>query len=127
MTDLRKVLWIGGGTGGKKSSTPQPGAARDDQWSNRTPREMVEGEVAEFAERVEMVLEDLAALPAGRLIADGFRLLPELIAPVAAGRRQAIFLLPTPAFRDWALARRGWIAREGTSNPVRCRVRNDRR
>ena len=69
-----------------------------------------------------MILEDLAALPADRVVADGFGLLPELIASVTPDRSQAIFLLPTPEFRDWALAQRRWVAREGTSNPVRARA-----
>jgi len=84
----------------------------DDQWVNRTPSQMVEAELADFAERFEMVLEDLAALPADRVVADGFGLLPELIASATPDRSQAIFLLPTPAFRDWALAQRG-LARAG--------------
>ena len=94
----------------------------DEQWVHRTPREMADDTIAEFAERFDMVLEDLAAMTAARVIADGFGLLPELIAPVDPDRRRAVFLLPTPEFRDWALARRGWIAREGTSDPVRARA-----
>jgi hypothetical protein len=94
----------------------------DEQWVHRTPQQMAVEALTEFAERFEMVLEDLAALRAERVIADGFGLLPELIAPVTVDRSHAIFLLPTPAFRDWALAMRGWIAREGTSNPVRARA-----
>jgi len=69
-----------------------------------------------------MILEDLAALPADRVVADGFGLLPELIASVTPDRSRAIFLLPTPEFRDWALAQRGWVAPEGTSDPVRARA-----
>jgi hypothetical protein len=158
VTDLARVLWIGGGTAAGKSSIAIALAERyglerynydwrdsrdhsertradrhpvraaflamslDDQWVNRTPSEMAAGDLAEFAERFEMVLEDLAALSADRVIADGFGLLPELVATVSPDRRQSIFLLPTPEFRDWALAQRGWIAREGTSNPVRARA-----
>jgi len=94
----------------------------DDQWVNRTPRQMADADLAEFAERFEMVLQDLEAMTADRVIADGFGLLPELIARVTPDPRHAIFLLPTPEFRDRALAQRGWIAREGTSNPVRARA-----
>jgi len=94
----------------------------DEQWVHRTPRRMAVEALAGFAERFEMVLEDLAALRAERVIADGFGLLPELIAPVTVDRSHAIFLLPTPAFRDWALAMRGWVTREGTSDPVRARA-----
>src|SRR5207237_2317960 len=49
----------------------------DDQWVNRTPGQMVEAELAEFAERFEMVLEDLAGLAAARVVVDGFGLLPD--------------------------------------------------
>ena len=158
MTDLRNVLWIGGGTAAGKSSIAVALAERhglerygydwhdardhsarthpdrhpvrwaflamslDEQWVHRPPRTMADEAIAEFGERFEMVLDDLAALPAERVIADGFGLLPELVARVAPDRRRAVFLLPTPAFRDWALAQRGWIAREGTSNPVRARA-----
>jgi len=158
VTDLARVLWVGGGTAGGKSSVaivlaemyglerynydwhdardhsdrtrpdrhPMRSAflamSLDDQWVNRTPSQMVEAEVAEFTERFEMVLDDLAGLPADRVVADGFGLLPDLIASVTPDRSQAIFLLPTPEFRDWALAQRRWVAREGTSNPVRARA-----
>src|SRR5205814_9112907 len=74
----------------------------DDQWVNRTPSQMVEAELADFAERFEMVLEDLAALPADRVVADGFGLLLELLASATPDRSPAIFLLPTPALRHWA-------------------------
>src|SRR5206468_3351526 len=69
-----------------------------------------------------MVLEDLAALSADRVVADGFGLLPELVGPLLADRCQAIFLLPTPAFREWSLAQRGWVTIEGTGDPDRERT-----
>ena len=158
MTDLRNVYWIGGGTGGGKSTiavglADKYGLERynydwhdardhsdrtrsdrhpvrfaflamslDDQWVNRTPSQMFEAELAEFAERFEMVVEDLSASPADWIVADGFGLLPELVASVTPDRQQAIFLLPTPEFRGWALAQRGWVTREGTGNPVRARA-----
>ncbi len=152
------MLWIGGGTGGGKSSIAialagkygferysydwhdardhsertradrHPHRARflamsmDERWVTRTPSEMADGEVAEFAERFELVLEDLAALSAERVIADGFGLLPELVAPTLTDPRQAVFLLPTPSFRAWALAQRGWVTIEGTTDPDRARA-----
>jgi hypothetical protein len=82
---------------------------------------MADEAIASFGERFEMVLEDLAALTAERVIADGFGLLPELVAPLIADPRQAIYLLPTPTFREWALRQRGWITIEGTSDPGRAR------
>jgi hypothetical protein len=158
VTDLRRVLWIGGGTGGGKSSTaialaekhglerysydwhdsrdhtertradrhPNRAAflamSMDERWVTRSPEQMVDETLASFRERFEMVLDDLAALDADRVIADGFGLLPELVAPVIADPRQAIFLLPTPPFREWALAQRGWVTIEGTSDPARARA-----
>jgi hypothetical protein len=158
VTDLTDVLWIGGGTGGGKSSTaivlaehhgierynydwhdardhsertradrhPNRAAflamSMDERWVDRDPAAMAEMEVIEFRERFEMVLDDLATLSADRVVADGFGLLPELVAPLLADRRQAIFLLPTPAFREWSLTQRGWVTIEGTTNPVRARV-----
>jgi hypothetical protein len=94
----------------------------DERWVDRNPAAMAEMEVIEFRERFEMVLEDLATLSAYRVVADGFGLLPELVAPLLADRRQAIFLLPTPAFREWSLTQRGWVTLDGTSDPDRARA-----
>lgn len=88
----------------------------DERWVMRSPKRMAEMELLEFRERFEMVLEDLAALPADRVVADGFGLLPELVAPHLASRRQAIFLLPTPATRERNYAARGWAGIAGTSD-----------
>jgi hypothetical protein len=63
-----------------------------------------------------MVLEDLAALDAPAVVAEGFGLLPELVAPHLASRRQAIFLLPTPAARARNYAARGWAGIDRTSD-----------
>jgi hypothetical protein len=158
VTDLRNVLWIGGGTGGGKSSIaislaekhglerynydwhdsrdhsdrtradrhPKRAAflamSMDERWVARSLVQMAEMEVVEFRERFGMVLEDLAALTADRVVADGFGLLPELVGPLLADRRQAIFLLPTPTFREWSLAQRGWTTIEGTSDGDRARA-----
>ena len=45
-----------------------------------------------------------------------------LVAPVIASTRQAIWLLPTATFRDFALTRRGWTTIEGTSDSERARA-----
>ena len=93
----------------------------DERWVRRTPAAMASETIAQFRERFELVVEDLAVLRADRVIADGFGLLPELVAPLLADRRQAIFLLPTAVFREEALARRGWVTIEGTTDPDRAR------
>ncbi|PSL53618.1 hypothetical protein B0I31_10865 [Saccharothrix carnea] len=47
-----------------------------------------------------MVLDDLRALSSGRpLVAEGWGLRPEVVAPPLADPRQAVFLVPTEAFR----------------------------
>ena len=48
--------------------------------------------------------------------------LPELVAPVIASPRQAIWLVPTARFRDFALTRRGWTTIEGTTDADRARA-----
>lgn len=94
----------------------------DERWVLRTPRDMAISTLAAMVERFEMVIEDLLALPADRpVVADGFGLLPELIAPLIASPRQPVFLLPTPEFRVVALERRGWGSVDGTSDPGRAR------
>ena len=91
----------------------------DERWVSRTPEAMARAEVTEFAERFEMVLEDLAALDAPRVVAEGFGLLPELVAPHLLDRRHAVFLVPTPAVRERNYALRGWVGIEGTSDHAR--------
>ena len=88
----------------------------DQRWVLQTPEAMADSTIGQFAERFEMVLEDLAAMDAPRVVAEGFGLLPELVAPHLTSRRQAIFLLPTPATRERNYASRGWAGIDGTSD-----------
>src|SRR5213080_4021999 len=64
-------------------------------------------------------LLDLAAEPS--VIAEGFRLLPHLVQPVLADPSHAVWLLPTPAFRQAAFEGRGsaWTIAGKTSDPER--------
>lgn len=91
----------------------------DERWVLRTPETMARAQVIEFTERFELVLEDLAALDASRVVAEGFCLLPELVRPVLADPRHAVFLLPTPEARRRNYARRAWVGIEGTSDHAR--------
>ena len=91
----------------------------DERWVLRTATDMADAEIVEFAERFELVLEDLAQMDAPHVIAEGFGLLPELVAPVLTDRRRAIFLLPTPATRERNYASRGWAGIDGTSDHAR--------
>jgi hypothetical protein len=54
------------------------------------------------------VLDDLRRLPDDRIVvAEGFRLLPRLVRPHLSSPWHGVWLLPVPAFRRAAFARRG--------------------
>src|SRR5215211_1342159 len=72
----------------------------DEVWVTRTPEEMAEGTLHSFRERFEMVVEDLLAMPPGPpILAEGWGLRPELVAPLLDSPRKAVFLVPTEEFR----------------------------
>jgi hypothetical protein len=94
----------------------------DERWLLRPPQVMLDTFHWYAGEGFHLVVEDLRGLlhaqPGVRVLAEGFRLLPHLVAPLAAPGRAA-WLLPTPAFRTAALARRGgtWTVVGQTSDP----------
>ncbi len=68
------------------------------------------------------MVEDLLALPdEAPILAEGFRLLPRLVAPLLTSSRQAVWLIPTPEFRRVAFESRGftWEIPGKTSGPER--------
>ena len=81
-------------------------------------------------EAFPLIVEDLQRLPAGTpVVAEGFRLLPHLVVPLLDNVDHAVWLLPTPAFRDAALTSRGalWDLPGKTSDPERARLNLRRR
>ena len=99
------------------------GRSRDEGWVQTTPEAMVERWQRTAAERFQLTLEDLLALPtAPPIVAEGYGFLPELVAPLLTSPRQAIWLLPTESFRLASRARRAkgtfWA---DTSDPERAR------
>ena len=152
---LRHVYWLGGGSGGGKSTVARHLAARyglrvydtdgamadhagrstaedspylheflamdmDQRWLLRSPETMLETFHWFRGEGFDRIVEDLLALPAGQpVVAEGFRLLPRLVAPLLADPARAVWLLPTPAFRELALDSRGgrWQIAGRTSRP----------
>ncbi|BCL17758.1 hypothetical protein GCM10017556_54970 [Micromonospora sagamiensis] len=89
---------------------------------NRSPDTMLDTFHWYRGEAFDLVVEDLLAFPAERgVIAEGFRLLPELVAPLLAEPRRAVWLLPTPDFRRAAFDSRGglWQIAGRTSDPER--------
>lgn len=105
----------------------------DEVWVRPTPEEMAASALRSFAERFEMVLDDLTALPAGQtILAEGWGLRPDMVAPLLGSPRQAIFLVPTEEFRQRqlrALPRAGRFAAASVSDPERAqhnRIERDR-
>jgi hypothetical protein len=94
----------------------------DERWVLATPEAMARRSLAFHRERFPLILEDLLALPpTDLLLVEGFGLVPDLVAPLLVAPEQAIWLLPTPAFRRAAIERRGtlWSMPRETSDPAR--------
>ncbi|MCD0443537.1 hypothetical protein LO763_07835 [Glycomyces sp. A-F 0318] len=95
----------------------------DERWVHRSPETML-GTFHWFrGEGSHLIVEDLLALPEGTgVVAEGFRLLPSLVRPLLADPARAVWLLPTPRFREAAIRSRaspddGFLQR--TSDPER--------
>ena len=105
----------------------------DSVWVEPTPEAMAYQALRIFAERFEMVLEDIDALPgAANTLAEGWGLRPDLIAPHLRQSDRAVFLVPTEAFRERQLASVGRaksMSTPGLRDPERAqrnRVERDR-
>lgn len=80
----------------------------DERWVLGDPATMFRTFPWFHGEGFDLVLGDLRRLPSDRqIIAEGFRLLPRLVWPHLSDPRQAVWLVPTPAFREAAFAQRG--------------------
>jgi hypothetical protein len=105
----------------------------DSVWSSSSPEEMAEATLAIFRERFQMVLEDLAALPDEvAVLAEGWGLRPDLVAPHLDSPERAIFLVPSESFRQsqlGTLERARRLDAPGLREPMRAqqnRVERDR-
>lgn len=77
-------------------------------WVNRTPIEMAESAMASWSDRFPLVLEDLLTMPKnGPIIAEGPGFFPEIILPLISNPHQAIWMLPSEAFKRSSHIRRG--------------------
>jgi hypothetical protein len=77
-----------------------------DAWPGLTVEEAVAGSLESFVERFEFVQDDLRALQSPRpILAEGWGLRPELVAPVTSDLRRMILLVPTEEFRQLQIAR----------------------
>jgi 2-phosphoglycerate kinase len=80
----------------------------DEIWM-RPVAEQVEGELAYYRERFEMIVQDLAAYPLAKpLILEGAAFLPELIEQQGADPQRVIFLVPTREFQLHHYRQRPW-------------------
>lgn len=95
----------------------------DQRWLNRSPKDMLETFHWFRGEGFSMIIEDILRLPGEPgVIVDGFRLLPHLVKPLLLVRNQAVWLLPTPEFRQAVVDSRGglqWGFIGKTSDPER--------
>jgi len=92
----------------------------DERWVNRKPHIMLETFHWFRGEGFNFIIEDLLRLPREpAVIAEGFRLLPQFVKLLATPNR-AVWLLPTPDFRQAVVDSRGgpaWSFLAKTSNP----------
>jgi hypothetical protein len=72
----------------------------DERWVTRSPEAMLDSFHWFRGEGFHLIVEDLVRLPKDPpVVVEGFRLLPDLVHPLLADPRRAVWLLPTPAVR----------------------------
>ncbi len=95
----------------------------DQRWVNRSPADMLETFHWFRGEGFSIIIEDVLRLFSERgVIVEGFRLLPHLVKPLLGVRNHAVWLLPTPEFRQVVVNSRGgpeWGFIGKTSDPDR--------
>lgn len=95
----------------------------DERWVNRSPKTMLETFHWFRGEGFNFIVEDLLRLTRETgIIVEGFRLLPHLVKPLLKEPSRAVWLLPTPDFRQAVLESRGgssWGFLARTSDPER--------
>lgn len=76
----------------------------DDLWVNTFPADMAARALSGFRDRFEWALDDLRGLVSPHpIVAEGWGLRPELVAPLVAERRQMVVMVPTEEFRQHQL------------------------
>lgn len=111
---------------------PVADATPEQVWVERSPEAMAEETLAGFPVRFAWALDDLRALFTGRpVLAEGWGLRPELVAPLLDSARRMVVLVPTEEFRQHqlrALPRAGALG-VAVTDPARAqanRVARDR-
>ncbi|MFG1648279.1 hypothetical protein ACGFIE_00005 [Micromonospora sp. NPDC049275] len=101
---------------------PPAGPDPETTWVRTDPARMAADTLAAFSRRFDWVLDDLSALvPGRRVVAEGWGLRPELVAPVVESLRQLVVLVPTAEFRAHQIDRlpRARAVATGVSDPER--------
>ena len=95
----------------------------DERWVNRPPKTLLETFHWFEGEGFNLIIQDLLCFPhEPGVIAEGFRLLPRLVKPLLAVPAHAVWLVPTPAFRQAVFESRGgsaWGFLARTTDPER--------
>jgi hypothetical protein len=81
----------------------------DQRWVSRSPKTMLDTFHWFRGEGFDLIVEDLLRFPPG-VVVEGFRLLPGLVKPLLSGLDHAVWLLPTPDFRQAVIDSRGGSA-----------------
>lgn len=76
------------------------GMTMDQRWVLRPVEAMAQTTIAAWTERFGMAVEDLLSWPRdGMILAEGPGFFPECVAPLISSPRQAVWLVPTEAFK----------------------------
>jgi hypothetical protein len=79
----------------------------DERWVQREPGDMYRTFPWFHGEGFDLLIEDLESLPTNTItLAEGFRLLPHLVAPLLPRPTDGVWLIPTPDFRRAVFAER---------------------
>jgi 2-phosphoglycerate kinase len=93
----------------------------DQRWVNRSPETMLDTFHWFRGEGFNFIIDDLIQFPREpRVIVEGFRLLPHLVKDLLTVNSRAVWLLPTPEFREAVVDSRGgsaWSFLAKTSDP----------
>lgn len=92
----------------------------DERWVHRPVAQMVRATEAAWIERFEMVVDDLLDLPdMPPVLAEGPGLLPASVTPLLQRPQQAVWLVPTEAFKRATQPTRGGAPADQTGDPDR--------
>src|SRR5688572_11228910 len=83
-------------------------ASDEERWLYPEPEALLQRALQAFQDRFPLVIEELLALPKQPVIlAEGFGFTPELIFPLLSDKHQAIWLVPSEAFKWMSMKQRG--------------------